>query len=379
MKNKIIELKGVGTANKGAHLMLNSILEEFSKRNKQEEFCIEPGFGMDFFKAGENGLYLKENFKGKKLPWAKIMSLLPEKTLKKYGLILDKQIDVVLDGSGFAYGDFWGAKKIEDRLNNFINKKTSQNSKLILLPQALGPFENHKVKTSFEKVVDCANLILARDEVSYSYLVKSYGKRNNIKLAPDFTNLLFSGNERNYKEGNVCIIPNYKMLSKKEDKENYYSFLEGSIIYLQNKEKKPYFLIHEGLKDRDISSDINKRLKNPIPIVEPEDPIEIKNRIKSSDLIIVSRFHGLVSALSQGIPAITTSWSHKYKELLGDYNLEKNLIDISDFKPEKVNNLISDILNIPKEDYYNNQKGFIEKEKNKSNEMWNLVFKTIYG
>jgi len=375
----IIELKGIATNNKGAHLMLLSILEEFKKREKHEIFCTEPRPGMDYKSAGLHGIYLKENLKGRKIPWSTLFNLLPQKTRRSYGLVMDQEIDLILDGSGFAYGDFWGAKKIESRLGNFINAKTKSNSKLILLPQALGPFKNQSVKKSFQKVVDKADLIFARDTVSYNNLIESYGDKETFKLAPDFTNLLYSGEIKEYEDGEICIIPNYKMIPDSTSKEKYYRFLIDSINYLNKSGNRLYFLIHEGKKDRKIAENINLKLDTKLKIVEPYDALEIKNRIKSSKLIIVSRFHGLVSALSQGVPAISTSWSHKYLELLKDYDLENHLIDIHNYDRAKLFGLIDASLSKNENLVKDNQLIKINEQKSRSNNTWDTIFKVIYG
>jgi len=374
----IIELKGIATNNKGAHLMLLSILEEFSKRKKSETFCTVPRPGMEYKSAGLHNILLKENFRGRKIPWTTVMGLLSKKIRRNYGLILDSEISVILDGSGFAYGDFWGANKVHSRLGNFLDGKTGSKSRLILLPQAFGPFDKPKVKDAFEKVVDKATLIFARDEVSYNHLVSNYGERDNIKQAPDFTNLLDSGESVIYPEGNICIIPNYKMIPKEDDRKSYYIFLKEVVEYIKNNGKLPYFLIHEGERDKKIAEDINEMLDFPIQIVEPFDAVEIKNRIKSADLIIVSRFHGLVSALSQGVPAITTSWSHKYKELVKDYDQQKVLVDIHDFNKKEIFELIDTFLNNGRDSYLNSQKDKIAFQKTRSEEMWNHVFNVMY-
>ncbi len=62
---------------------------------------------------------------------------------------------------------------------------------------------------------------------------------------------------------------------------------------------------------------------------------ELKAMIGEVDLLVSSRFHSIVAAMSLRVPVVSVSWSHKYRQLmrsvdLGDYVLEhEDLGDIS--------------------------------------------------
>ncbi|TIP77767.1 MAG: polysaccharide pyruvyl transferase family protein, partial [Mesorhizobium sp.] len=62
--------------------------------------------------------------------------------------------------------------------------------RLILLPQALGPFGTDRIRRAINVVADHADLIFARDKYSMKNLIDAVGGRASIRLAPDFTNLL---------------------------------------------------------------------------------------------------------------------------------------------------------------------------------------------
>ena len=85
--------------------------------------------------------------------------------------------------------------------------------------------------------------------------------------------------------------------------------------------------MHEGQKDAELAQQINGLLTQPIAIHSYQSPTEIKGVIGTAHLVISSRFHGLVSALSQGVPAIATGWSHKYEMLMQEYGCSELLLD----------------------------------------------------
>src|SRR5690606_34297611 len=116
---------------------------------------------------------------------------------RKLSFVSESEIDVVLDGSGFAYGDFWGAKKAGYRLADHIKRWRSKGIKIILLPQAFGAFTDNALIEKMKVIVNDADLIFARDKYSFDYIKGIDNKKDNIYLMPDFTNLI-SGEKPDY-------------------------------------------------------------------------------------------------------------------------------------------------------------------------------------
>ena len=56
----------------------------------------------------------------------------------------------------------------------------------------------------------------------------------------------------------------------------------------------------------------------------------IKNMINFCDITIVSRFHAMIASLSMAIPVMVLGWSHKYFEVMKQFNMEAFVVDYQD-------------------------------------------------
>jgi len=59
----------------------------------------------------------------------------------------------------------------------------------------------------------------------------------------------------------------------------------------------------------------------------------IKELISLCNAVAVSRFHAMIASLSIGIPTLVMGWSHKYYEIMSEFNLEKYVFDHAVTKP----------------------------------------------
>jgi len=94
----------------------------------------------------------------------------------------------------------------------------------------------------------------------------------------------------------------------------------------------------------------------------------VKGIIGHSELVLCSRFHGCVSALSQGVPCLGTSWSYKYERLFDDYARPEFLIK-SPIQNRTLHRLMKSALN---GQYADNKKQIVDL-KVRSVEMWQQV------
>jgi len=222
---------------------------------------------------------------------------------------------------------------ISGELANSSKRWKKNGTRVILLPQAFGPFKGSKIQKYIKEAVSNTDLVFARERISYEHLVGVVGEYSSLKMAPDFTNLIEGEVPKNFDRVNCkfCLVPNYRMIDKtsNEQSEAYLPFMIRCVKYLVGKGQKSFILVHEGENDLLLADAISKAVGGFLPIVKEENPLRIKGILGVCEGTIGSRFHGLVSALSQGVPSLGTGWSHKYQELFDDYGFSAGLLDVS--------------------------------------------------
>src|SRR5690606_972616 len=165
MNNNInIEIRGVSFVNKGAELMLHAVKEQLEKKYPNAKLIMEVNVGRGLTKAKdeinkitENGLFIKLVGRRYKISIPLLLSFLPNRILSKYNIVLEKDIDVILDASGFAFGDQWGVDFARKRLTSNLSKWKKQGKKIILLPQAFGPFDKPGMKAEIGEILNESN------------------------------------------------------------------------------------------------------------------------------------------------------------------------------------------------------------------------------
>jgi colanic acid/amylovoran biosynthesis protein len=328
----IIEVKGVQFVNKGAELMLESIAQKLKKDlNINYNIALNPR-NSPFQERVKYGAYQKIGSLFKRIDWSYFDFAIPNIICNNYGLVKHNNVDITLDASGFAYGQQWNPAMLKHSVRQAKLMK-KQGGKYIFMPQAMGPFESTAYKKLIQDAVSNCTLMYVRDKKSYKYVTEIVGVSGKVILSPDFTNIIDLGSASlpTCISGKfITIIPNNKMLSSQNssniNSKKYISELISAAKLLQNSSYKVVILNHEGPKDLDLCKSVYSQLdpQNTI-LLDGLSTLEIKKVIGESEFVICSRFHGCVSALSQGVPVVGTSWSHKYEMLFDDYNVSNLL------------------------------------------------------
>lgn len=377
----VIQIDGINTLNKGAELMLVAILEEINERYPTAQVLINPDSSFSFLDIPKYNLKVRRRMGLNigRIVNGVLYKLKVNKTVKWAVLnenYSPQHVDMILDASGFKYSDQWDRSNIWlEAKEKYYSSLKAKGIKLVFLTQAFGPFDTENGKKSIRIILDYCSLIFARERISYNYLLKEENNSAKIFQSCDFTFKVkgIVPESLQHLQGAVVIIPNYKMVTHgNNDVGNYLQFLLDCILYFRSMGDSVFLLNHEGNGDLKLCQQVNNSLEEKCEIVTGLAAKEMKGVIGNSKLVISSRFHGVASALSQGVPCLATSWNHKYEMLFENFNQFNNLVNANDFWELNKNKIDSILLN-----YVENI--FILKESkpillNQIDEMWDKIF-----
>lgn len=328
----IVELHGAGFRNKGAQLMLLTVCNKLRSLGGVE-VCMEALPGDS---AEQRQTYGIRPIRPSVRPFARAkpvsvffrLSRVAGRALppsSRYARRQDPQ--ALIDISGFAFGDDWGWR----RTHNFARRAAwyrRHGKPVVMLPQMLGPFEDADVATAFRGLLDATDRVFARDRISLDAVRGLGGRDQHVTLAPDLT--IFGGDKppifRPSEQPRACVVPNVRMLDRGGNQDLwrpiYLDRLERAARVLLDQGLRVEVVVHDAGEDRPLAEELVRRLAGePVGLFEHSDPLALKGFLGGSRVVVGSRFHALVAALSMGVPALALGWSHKYEMLVEDFDL----------------------------------------------------------
>ncbi len=314
--------------NKGDELMLRVASSKIRSSVPAAGQAIRPG-ATSFEGRCQLGL--------KQLIWPKRLNRLSGNLgyfiLNRYrhqiGLVSEQDLRAVVNFMGYRYADF-GSRETE--IDAKIARERSQRGvKLIFLPQAYGPFQSKQCRDSARTLFSSAGLVYARDRFSKEYVSELMGPDFRVTQFPDIT-IGTAGEKSDYElpDEFMVVVPNHWMLSRAQEKDQtaYVAFIREAINVSMAQGLHVVLLDHSPFQDQGIIDELlscyekNERVR----YVPERNPLRLKWIIGEARFLVGSRYHAIVAALSQNVPAIGTSWSKKYQGLYSDYGVDELLV-----------------------------------------------------
>ena len=273
-------------------------------------------------------------------------------------------IDLIIDIRGFNIGKQWDVGTQEDYFDN-IRLAKAFHIPMILMPQSFGPFDYDAAKRFLldeaAALLPYPRLIFAREAESKRALEETFGL-TNVELSADMvlqskavtmSNIFVDPPEITVPQilpDAVGIVPNAKCFAHGDEREILRLYRE--IIRLLVDSGKNVYIFKHSAGDGKLCSAIyaeNKDRKNVQLLAEDFNCFEYSALVKQFDFIVCSRYHGIVNAYRNNVPAIVLGWAEKYSELARLVRQEQYQFDITGTIPLDdirlaINNMVRDSL-----------------------------------
>lgn len=276
--------------------------------------------------------------------------LVPSWWSQRAGWVRPRDISVVLDASGYVYADRPGL--FPKRSLQLYRKLASGGARIVLLPQAIGPFESDEGHAAFREIVQRSTLVFARDEESLRHAREAApGAGLRIDLAPDFTIGLPADPSRiaDLIRGRACLIPNMRMLrdTNREVATWYLDTMARVTAHLRMIGLEPFAVLHQQ-SDMGVVESLRASTAGELEVIHV-DATSLKGVLGASRVVVGSRYHGIVSALSLQVPAVGIGWSHKYRELFRDFEVPELMAE-NGTNASQITDLLDDLVSGPARD-----------------------------
>lgn len=351
------------TGNLGGASMLEASIQTITARDKKAEFAVYTVYpkrdreanqykNVSIYDARPLVLALWIN------PLALLYRLLPplRRLLVKNKLLRPLvEADVLLDQGGVTF--------VKGRTVFLIyNVATILPALLVRTPvvkcsQALGAFTS-RLNTRLARIfLPRMQQIFARGDMTKGYLAKL--KLDNVQSAADYAFLLevskdnqrfvaelFNAMVIEQKGKVVCIVPS-KLVRKKVDRDGDYVRLWQE--YIRRLVGDGYSVV---LLPHSTRFHTEKTHNNDVPVCreiaagvqshrfhfmnKSLNAQQVRAVIARSDILITSRFHGMVSGLASSVPTLVVGWSHKYQEVMDQFGLSGHALSTKDLSIERL-------------------------------------------
>lgn len=293
------------------------------------------------------------------------ITIVPElefRKLKSISLFIKniKTCDVVFDTSGGdSYSDIYGNNRM---LHQYLPKAIalSRKKKLVFTPQTIGPFKSSIWSKLCGRQMKNSLAVFTRDNKSFN-LGKDKFKLDNIYQVTDMAMVLpyerdsynIENTDKKLRVGvNVSgLLYNggYTENNQFGLKSNYKELIDGIIKMLMTELKCDVYLVpHVITTGTESDNEACEKIKNEYPGVHYnevfEGSIEAKSFIANLDLLIGSRMHSTIAAISSGVPVLPLSYSRKFEGLFGSIDY-KECINLKEDNKESVLNKIRNFIN----------------------------------
>lgn len=190
--------------------------------------------------------------------------------------------------------------------------------------------------------------VMCAREMESSRQMKNIAQiKKQVPVFPDIANAMKPGdNSEPQLERTIGISVSHQIIKQWKSEEPYLCCLEKLINHIHCRYGCNILLIPNEVSDKlayndaSVAKDLMQMLtgsgKVAILNTAKMTSSELKTTISQCDLLVASRYHSCVAALSAGVPTLVVGWHHKYAELLSHYGQQQWMVAHTDCTSSKL-------------------------------------------
>lgn len=254
------------------------------------------------------------------IPWGSPRSLLRERVQSRVGMQkYFAGFDLVWDTrSGDSFADIYGFERLLTM--GLVHEFASQADVPVLMaPQTIGPFRSRRARLLGRRTLRRSEYVVARDPIS-AQAAEQLGRPADAVTA----DLVFGIDQPAVTEHRDVLLNVSGLLWQTNphvDASTYREVVRDLVARLRAEGREVALLAHvldSPVSDNDVLAvrSLAADLPSDIEIVVPEGLDHARSIIAGAELVIGSRMHACLNALSVGVPAIPLAYSRKFAPLM---------------------------------------------------------------
>lgn len=238
--------------------------------------------------------------------------------------------------AGDSFSDIYGMERLE-RYAEPMDYAVGCGTPLILGPQTFGPFKSGEGRALAKRVFGAAALAVARDELSAQCFEEVCGKAASVSTDLAFGLPFDAGALELPRAGAPQVGLNASGLLYDDSLENTVKAFELSVDYREFVHRVIEGLLADGCAvhliphvGADVAVNHVLAERYPAVVAHPlaDTPVDAKNLICHMDVLIGSRMHATIAALSSGTAVVPVAYSRKFAGLFGGVGYD-HVVDLA--------------------------------------------------
>ena len=259
------------------------------------------------------------------MPLGRLRGMVKERVTGRRGLVeWLSGYDLVIDTrSGDSFADIYGTTRLR-RMTAFGELAAEAGVPVVLGPQTIGPFDSRQGRALARWTLRRAASVMVRDGDSAT-CARGLGREPDVRT----TDVVFALPVPPAEKSRDVVLNVSGLLwqpGPHVDSAGYRRTVHDLLTTLLANGREVTLLAHvldSSLADNDVPTVRGLAEQYPrVELVVPSDLAEVRRVVASAGVVVGSRMHACLNALSVGTPAVPLAYSRKFAPLLADLGWE---------------------------------------------------------